>query len=139
LVSSTPGTTPIYIYSPASGTASYQLPGGNYLAIVQSQFAYSVYPNTTNINMQYGIQYGSSSTYTPSGTVAGTNAASFDLNITYGTLNQNIIYHIAPFVFTVPSGNTNYYYSYAYFGLGSINNGGTVTASVKIVSLTRIG
>ena len=138
-VSSAPGTQPIYVYSPSSGTASYQLPGGNYIAIVHAQYLYSVYPNTTNINMQYGIQYGPSSTYTASSSPVGTNISAFDTNVTYGTLNQNYIYHISPVVFTVPPGNTNYYYSYAYFGLGSINNGGNVTASVKIVSLTRIG
>ena len=134
MVSSTPGTGPLYIYSPASGTASYQLPGGNYLAIVQAQYLYSVYPNTTNINMQYGIQYSASSTYS-----SPTTAINLDSTVSYSPLNQNVIINFSPFMFTVPSGNTNYYFSYAYFGLGSLVNGGNVTASVKIVSLTRIG
>ena len=104
------------------------------MAIVQANYAYSVYPNTTNINMQYGIQYSATQVYS-----APTGVANIDLNITYGTLNQSAIVNISPVVFSVPQGNTNYYFSYGYFGLGSINNGGTVTISVKIINLIRIG
>jgi hypothetical protein len=63
-----------------------------------------------------------------------------DLTIGYYPLYFTPIVHVGPsLMFTVPQGNTNYYFAYAYFGLGSLVNGGTVTAAVKIVSLTRIG
>ncbi len=104
------------------------------MAIVQANFAYSVVPNSTQINMQYGIQYSATSIYS-----SPTGVANFDTTINYTPLNQNVIVNATPMMFTVPSGNTNYYFSYAYFGLGSLINGGTVTASVKIVALTRIG
>ena len=134
VATSTSGSGPYTIYSPTSGTASYQLPGGNYLAIIQANYTYTAVPNTTQINMQYGIQYSATQAYT-----SPTSAVAIDTTISYTPLNQNQIVNINPLMFTVPSGNTNYYYSFAYFGLGSLVNGGTVTATVKIISLTRIG
>ena len=131
---STAGTGPVYIYSPTSGTATWQLPGGTYLAIVQANYTYSVIPNNTNINMQYGIQYSPTAVYS-----SPLTAVMFDTTYNFANLTQSPIVYVCPLTFVVPPGNTNYYFSYGYFGLGALVQGGTVIVSVKIVSLTRIG
>jgi hypothetical protein len=105
------------------------------MAVIQVQFAYSIIPNTSQINMQYGIQYSGTINYSNPQGVANT-----DLTIGYSPLYFTPIVQLGPsFVFTVPQGNANYYFAYVYFGLGSLVNGGTVTSAVKIISLTRIG
>ena len=126
-------TGPQTIYSPSSGTTAFQLSGGTYLAIVQSIYAYSITPNNTGIDSQVGIQYSTTSVYSsPIGVV---NIGS---NISYQNLTQSQIVNVYPMTFVVPPGNTNYYFAYAYFGLGALVNGGTGTPSVKIISLIRI-
>ena len=127
-------TGPQTIYSPSSGTTDFQLPGGTYLAILQSIYAYSVIPNNTGINMQVGIQYSASSVYS-----SHIGVVNIDSTISYQNLTQSKIVNVYPMTFVVPPGNTNYYFAYAYFGLGALINGGTVTPSVKIISLIRIG
>ena len=127
-------TGPQTVYSPSSGTAAFQLPGGTYLAILQSSYGYSVTPNNTNIDSQVGIQYSATAIY--SGSIGVVNIGS---NISYSNLTSSQIVNVYPMTFVVPSGNTNYYFAYAYFGLGSLVNGGTVTPTVRIVSLIRIG
>ena len=126
-------TGPQTIYSPSSGTTAFQLPGGTYIAILQSIYAYSVIPNNTGIDMQVGIQYSASSVYS-----VAIGVVNIGSNISYQNLTQSQIVNVYPMTFVVPPGNTNYYFAYAYFGLGSLINGGTVTPSVKIISLIRI-
>ena len=90
-------------------------------------------PNTTTINFQYGIQYTSSTTPL---TATLTTATYMDMTIAYAPNDENIIPHSSTFMFTVPSGNTNYYYAYAYIGLGS--GVGSFTVGVQLMGLARI-
>jgi len=133
ITNSTAGIGPVTIYSPSSGTASWQLPGGTYLALIQANYTYSVIPNSTNINMQYGIQYSTTAVYS-----SQIGVANFNETYNFSNLTQSPIDNVCPLTFVVPPGNTNYYFAYAYFGLGSLVNGGTVTASIKVNSLIRI-
>ena len=129
------GVGSVYTYAPSTGTTAYKLDGGTYMASLYGLVSMTTVPNTTTINFQYGIQYTSSTT--PLTPTTLTNATYMDMTIAYAPNDENIIPHSSTFMFTVPSGNTNYYYAYGYIGLGS-SSGGSFTVGVQLMGLARI-
>ena len=119
-----------YVYSPSTGTSTYLLNPGVYIASLYGTISFANV-TTTNITFQIGIATNS----TTSPLSGNTNITYLDNTITYSPPNQNKSSYSGTLVFT--ASGTNYYYAYAYMSITSLT-GTSVTPSIQMVNIIRI-
>ncbi len=127
-----------YVYSPSTATSVNVLAGGVYMATIYSYITIGTKPFTGNVASDMGICYYGGVTPPAGGSgVVAPSEFQYPQNNTYTSYNNDRIFNNGTIIFTVPAGNTNYYFAYSNIAFGS-TSGGIITPSVLFKYLVKI-